>query len=112
MKLIFLQTVGLAVLGHIGCYDDLRNRHYYPLIFVVDPETGAHSDMELIAVRSKFLSGKAKRPDLVDVVFSGGLVRKSDGTAELYVGVSDAEAHRIMITDPFRKFEKLEASMA
>ncbi|MDB5053966.1 MAG: glycosidase [Bacilli bacterium] len=100
----------IGVLGHIGYYDELHNRHYCPLIFVLDPETGAHSDMELIAVRSKFLPGKAKRPDLVDVVFSGGLVRKSDGTAELYVGVCDAEAHRIMITDPFRKFEKLEVT--
>ncbi|WP_133309178.1 DUF1861 family protein, partial [Aeribacillus pallidus] len=86
--------------------DKKGNRHYYPMVFVLDPDTMKFSDMELIATRSHFLKGAAKRPDLVNVVFSGGLIRKGDGTADLYVGTSDAEAQKITIADPFVKYEK------
>jgi hypothetical protein len=95
----------IGVLGHIACYDQEGNRHYYSMVFALDPDTGECSDIRLIAVRADFLEGPAKRSDLVDVVFSGGLVRKSDGTAELYAGISDAEAQRITIPDPFAAFE-------
>lgn len=97
----------IGVLGHIASFDDEGNRHYYPMAFALDPTTGEHSDMELIAIRDKFLPGATKRPDLVDVVFSGGLVRKADGTADLYAGISDAEAHRLTIQDPFLTFEQI-----
>ena len=96
----------LGVLGHVACFDEQEDRHYYPMVFSLNPKTGEYSDMELIATRSQFLSGASKRPDLVDVVFSGGLVRNNDGTAHLYAGISDAQAHRITICDPFIKFEK------
>lgn len=96
----------VGVLGHVACFDDAGDRHYYPMVFALDPNTGEYSDMELIAVRAEFLPGETKRPDLTDVVFSGGLVRKPDGTADLYAGISDAEAHRVTIEDPFLKFEK------
>ncbi|CAM4087552.1 DUF1861 family protein [Paenibacillus alkaliterrae] len=98
----------IGILGHIACFDEAENRHYYPMVFALDPFTGDYSDIELIAVRDKFLPGEAKRKDLNDVVFSGGLVRKEDGSADLYAGISDAEAHRITIPDPFLKFEGLE----
>lgn len=96
----------VGVLGHIASFDEEGNRHYYPMVFALDPETGAFSDMELIATRSHFLPGPSKRPDLVDVVFSGGLVRKPDGTAEVFAGMSDAEAQIITIVDPFISFER------
>ncbi|WP_376771899.1 MTP-1 family protein [Paenibacillus rhizosphaerae] len=95
----------LGVLGHTACYDAEGDRHYYPMIFVLDPQTAAFSDMTLIAVRADFLPGPAKREDLQDVVFSGGLVRRGDGTAVLYAGTSDAEAQRLIIADPFARFE-------
>lgn len=98
----------IGILGHIASFDEAEDRHYYPMVFVMDPRTGDYSDIELIAVRDRFLPGEAKRKDLIDVVFSGGLVRKEDGYADLYAGISDAEAHRITIPDPFLKFEKLE----
>lgn len=98
----------IGVLGHIARFDGQGHRNYYPMVFALDPDTGAFSDIELIAVRSNFEFGPAKRPDLTDVVFSGGLVRQEDGTAVLYAGVSDAEAHCITIPDPFVRFEKLE----
>ncbi|MED5075444.1 DUF1861 family protein, partial [Anoxybacillus geothermalis] len=73
-----------------------------------NPETMERSELELIALRSHFLDGPAKRPDLANVVFSGGLIRKGDGTAELYAGVSDAEAQKISLIDPFAKYEAQE----
>ncbi|MFC3882000.1 DUF1861 family protein [Bacillus songklensis] len=96
----------VGVLGHIACFDEEGNRHYYPMTFVLNPETGEYSDIQLIAMRRNFLEGEAKRSDLEDVVFSGGLVRQEDGTADLYAGISDAEAQKITIQDPFIQFEK------
>jgi hypothetical protein len=96
----------IGVLGHIAYFDREGNRHYYPMAFVLDPHTSEISDIELIATRSNFLPGSSKRPDLVDVVFSGGLVRNPDGTAELYAGISDAETQKITISDPFLPYEQ------
>ncbi|WP_106768159.1 MTP-1 family protein [Paenibacillus faecalis] len=104
-ELHILKNGLVGVLGHVACFDAAGDRHYYPMVFALDPNTGAHTDMELIAVRAEFLPGETKRPDLADVVFSGGLVRKPDGTADLYAGISDAEAHRVTIADPFLSYE-------
>ncbi|WP_233569714.1 MTP-1 family protein [Falsibacillus albus] len=95
----------IGVLGHIASFEDAGDRHYYPMAFALDPAAGAISDIKLIAARKLFLQGPAKRPDLVDVVFSGGLVRKEDGTADLYAGISDAGAQKITIPDPFLEYE-------
>jgi len=95
----------IGVLGHIACYDEKNNRHYYSMAFMFDPVTRRASPMKIIACRDNFEEGESKRDDLVDVIFSGGLIRRSDGYAELYVGVSDAEAHMIVIPDPFLEYE-------
>ncbi|WP_424768716.1 MTP-1 family protein [Paenibacillus sp. sgz302251] len=109
---IHLLSNGLVgVLGHIASFDEAGDRHYYPMVFALNPFTGEYTDIEIIAIRDKFLPGESKRTDLVDVVFSGGLVRKKDGFADLYAGISDAEAHRMTIQDPFLKFERLEVSL-
>ncbi|MDQ0199242.1 MTP-1 family protein [Neobacillus ginsengisoli] len=96
----------VGVLGHVASFDNEGNRHYYPMVFALNPETGEFSDIELIATRSQFLPGPSKRPDLIDVVFSGGLVRGSDGKAVIYAGISDAEAQKITIVDPFLQYER------
>jgi hypothetical protein len=54
---------------------------------------------------SNFPAGATKRPDLVDVIFSGGLVRNGGGSATLYAGLRDAEAGWITIPAPFLRFE-------
>jgi len=41
----------------------------------------------------------------ISLYLNGGLTRREDGYAELYAGVSDAEAHKIVIPDPFLQFE-------
>jgi hypothetical protein len=96
----------VGVLGHIAFMEHNNIRHYYPMVFAYEPATHRYSPVKLIATRSMFPDGPAKRPDLEDVIFSGGLVRHKNGTASLYVGVSDAEAHVLVIPDPFLEYEK------
>lgn len=91
----------VGVLSHIARYDEAGNRHYHATAFTLDWATGEYTPMRLIAVRKNFQDGPSKRPDLEDVIFSGGLVRCGDGTARLYCGVADAEGHSIAIPDPF-----------
>ena len=91
----------IGVLSHIACFDEEGNRHYYPSCFVYDVESGEYTAMKIISERRDFAPGESKRADLEDVVFSGGLGRRTDGKAELYCGVGDAEAHVRMIDDPF-----------
>ena len=92
----------VGVLGHIARFDAQGNRHYYPATFVLNPLTGEFSAMKILLERSEIPVGISKRPDLHDVLFSGGLKRFSDGTAELYVGAGDAETYRVRINDPFK----------
>ena len=95
----------IGVLGHIAHFDQREHRHYYPMVFCVDPVKGRATPPELIAQRADFPTGPAKRPDLADVMFSGGLVRHGDGTASLFAGLSDAEAGYATLTDPMKQFE-------
>ena len=95
----------VGVLSHIACFDEKGNRHYYPSCFIYDVGTGEYTPMKIISERRDFAPGECKRADLEDVVFSGGLVRRSGGKAELYCGVGDAEAHVRIIDDPFLKKE-------
>lgn len=100
-----LKNGKIGVLGHIARFDEEGNRHYYPMVFMFDPVTRKASPIRIIAARKNFAEGEFKRTDLINVVFSGGLIRRGDGYAELYVGVSDAEAHKIVIPDPFIQYE-------
>ena len=101
-----LKNGKLGVLAHIACFSDNgKNRHYASSAFVYDPETEKYSEMKMIASRELFSPGVAKRPDLEDVVFSGGLKREANGKAVLYAGIGDAEAHWLEIDDPFTEWE-------
>lgn len=95
----------IGILGHIASFDSRMHKHYYSMTFSLNPETMLTSPIKIIAIRNDFPDGPEKRPDLEDVIFSGGLIRKSNGRAELSVGVSDAEAYRIEIPDPFLEYE-------
>lgn len=95
----------VGLLSHIACFDNAGSRHYYSSCFAMNYETRKCSNMKIIACRDQFPSGPAKRPDIEDVLFSGGLIRHQNGTATLYCGVSDAEAHQILMPDPFIEYE-------
>ncbi|MDF2724994.1 MAG: hypothetical protein K0Q59_4669 [Paenibacillus sp.] len=98
----------IGVLGHIACIDAMKRKHYYPMAFVFDPSNGRRTGIRLIAERRQFPAGPCKREDLADVIFSGGLIRGMDGQATLYAGISDAEAHTLVIPDPFLAYERDE----
>lgn len=91
----------IGLLAHIACFDQQARRHYYPGTFIFDPDTKNYTPLKIIATRSDLQPGAAKRPDLVDVIFPGGIVLLSGDRWRLYVGASDAEAHWIEIDAPF-----------
>ncbi len=96
----------LGVIGHISYRDSENGLHYHSMAFVFDPKTQEHTPVRIIATRSDMQSGPAKRPDLKDVIFTGGIVRGTNGQRTvLYTGVSDCEAHCVEIDDPFEGFE-------
>lgn len=100
-QLMMLDDQTIGVLGHIATFSTGNVRHYYSMTFKVDVTTKKASPMKLIAQRSNFNPGPAKRIDLVDVLFSGGLVPVNNDKYILYVGVSDAEIQTIEIEKPF-----------
>jgi hypothetical protein len=100
-----LKNGHIGVLGHISSMDSEAHKHYYSMVFSINPDTCEKTPMKIIAVRSDFPKGPGKRPDLEDVIFSGGLIRSDNDRAILSVGVSDAEAYRIEIPDPFKEYE-------
>lgn len=63
------------------------------------------TNISIVAVRMDLPEGPAKRTDLRDILFSGGLIRRPDHSAYLYVGVNDCEAYQVLITDPFQEYE-------
>ncbi len=98
-----LESGEIGVIAHAAYFenDDRHGqRRYYAVAFVFDPATHAWRDYRIIAARSQFLPGPAKRPDLVDVVFSSGIERVGEVT-RLYAGTSDAEAQWLEIDCPF-----------
>ena len=98
---ILLDSGLLGVMGHIA-FRTAEGVHYQAMSFVMDPETGKHTAPRLEACRADVTDRPVgKRPDLRDVLFTGGIVRRGDGTADLYTGVSDCEAWRAVIPDPF-----------
>jgi hypothetical protein len=98
-----LDTGEIGVIAHAAFFEGDQNngpRRYYAIAFTFDPATRQWRDYRVIASRGQFAPGAAKRPDLVDVVFSSGI--QSDGAStKLYAGTSDAEAHWLEIPYPF-----------
>lgn len=92
----------LWVLSHIANFDADKNRHYYAMIFRLDIDQLTVNDAKIIAERKNFKPGPTKRPDLYDVVFSGGL-QLTDKAIFLYAGISDAGAQKIQVKNPFSK---------
>lgn len=103
-ELHLLKNGKIGVLGHIAHYEgDIR--HYYAMSFVFDPVDHLASEMEILTTADEFPEVKSKKSELGKVIFSGGLDRKKDGTASLYVGIGDTNAGQIQIPDPFLKYE-------
>jgi len=95
----------LGIVGHIATMSKGDKRHYYGMVFCFNPENRKSTNIKIVAERVDFSKGEYKRRDLMDVVFLGGINRNGDGTATLFAGVSDAEAHCALIKDPFIEYE-------
>lgn len=102
---VVLSNGNIGVLGHMARYSHGDTRHYYPIVFQINPLTYEYSEIKIIAQRSNFVKGPSKRESLTDVLFSGGLVRQKNGKATLFVGVSDVEVQSALIVDPFSCYE-------
>ena len=97
----------IGVLGHIACIEPSNCRNYYPMVFAINPESGDATPPRIIAERKQFPVGGAKRSGLQNVVFSGGIIRNSDGSASLYAGLGDIEAGLMQLfPDPFALYEQ------
>ena len=97
---VLLSDNRIGVLGHIACFEPDEVRHYYPMSFVFDPQSRECTGLQILAERKEFLPGPSKRPDLEDVLFSGGITLMGED-ALLYVGVSDCEVQYKTIRNPF-----------
>ncbi len=100
-----LESGKVGVIGHI-CYKsvDSANREtliYMNMSFVLDPRTHQFSELQIIGTRSCYPDGPAKMPHLADCAFTSGIEMRSDGKADLYSGIGDTEAGRIVIDYPF-----------
>jgi hypothetical protein len=97
----------LGIVGHVATMSQGDVRHYYGMVFGFNPLTKQTTQVKIVCERQDFAPGATKRIDLIDVVFLGGMVRHPDGTATLYTGLSDAEAHCATIIDPFLELEAM-----
>ncbi len=104
-QILNLESGIVGVLGHVAKFTVGDVRHYYPVVFAIDTINNKISKMKIIAERADFVDGPAKREDLKDVLFSGGLKKIDNDKYELIVGVSDAETQSIIINNPFKEIE-------
>lgn len=103
-ELHFFKNGEIGVLGHIAYEDEKNFKHYFAMTFTYNPKTHKASPIKILATRENFPKGEAKRPELEDVIFPGGLIRHRDGSATLYAGLSDAQAGCVTLADPFGDF--------
>ena len=101
----------IGVIGHKSYRTYTENKeqrlHYYGMAFVVDPKTRKFSQNKVIISNDCFPKVEPKRPDLVDVTFTSGIIRKEDGTALIYTGLSDSHVGEALIKDPFTEYEEV-----
>ena len=100
-----LESGNIGVIGHKSYREtDSAGRDttvYLNTSFVLDVAEHRAVDQKIIGTRSCYPAGPAKKPDLTDCAFTSGIVLRSDGRVDLYSGIGDTEAGRIVIDNPF-----------
>ena len=101
----------IGILGHIAGFGDGKytstdgkektKKDYYPIAFVFDPKTKSVSNIRIIVTTEQFPPVEAKEEQFGKIFYGGGLVRRDDEYAWLYVGIGDTNTGRILIKDPF-----------
>lgn len=102
---ILLENGKIGIIGHQSFTEEDVNgvdlAVYVNTAFEFDPETFGVTHNRIIATRSCYPDGPAKRPELIDCTFTSGIVMREDGRADLYGGIGDTEEGRIVIDYPF-----------
>ena len=100
-----LESGRIGVIGHFGYSDDRDKKNpqivYFPISFVVDPSSAKVSGLKVIASRKCFPEAPVKLPNMLDLVFTSGIVIRPDGKTELYAGLGDCMEGRLVIDYPF-----------
>lgn len=89
----------IQVLGHLARFvgdSDNPAKQYLPVLFDFDPKTRIVANQRIIATRQNFPQTPAKKPDLEEVVFAGG-IQYLGSQAVLYTGLSDTSAARLKL---------------
>ncbi len=100
-----LSSGKIGIIGH-KCYKDeeRNNAVYLNTAYVFDTEKMEMISDKVIATRKSYPSGPAKKPDLEDCAFPGGIVMRPDGKADLYSGIGDCEVGRVTVDYPFEGY--------
>lgn len=101
----------IGCIGHTAYNEKDENgidlKVYLNTAFVFNPKTHELLENKIIASRSSYPVGVAKKPHLIDCTFPSGIVMRSDGKVDLYAGLGDCEEGRIVIDYPFEGYGKI-----
>lgn len=101
----------IGVIGHKSYERILENGEkllsYLNFSFVFDKDTHKAFDVKVIGTRDSYPNGPAKKTTLIDCAFTSGIVMREDGKSDLYSGIGDTEAARIVIDYPFAGYGKI-----
>jgi hypothetical protein len=103
---ILLEEDKVGLLGHVAGMGKGEVRSYYAAVSEFSRKKRKKKPWRIIAERQELPPGPAKREDLMDVIFPGGITFESPERALLYLGVSDAEAWTLEIPNPFVEEKK------
>lgn len=109
----FLDSGYIGIIGH-KCFlsdDTPQLSVYFSVSFVFDSEKNRILDEKIIATRSSYPKGPAKKPGLTDCTFTSGIVMRNDGKADLYGGLGDVSQGRVVIDYPFEGYGKIVGGM-
>jgi len=86
----------LLVLGHVAHFSKDGSKNYYCMVFEFNPETEEASSPKVVVSRDAFPKTQAKRKELYNIVYPGGFEVR-EGEMEIYLGISDAYAGKVVV---------------
>ncbi|MCL2662126.1 MAG: DUF1861 family protein [Oscillospiraceae bacterium] len=105
----------IGVIGHKSYKEDRPDVSdvlvYVNISFVFNPKTHEVLDEKIIATRSSYPAGPAKKTCLIDCAFASGIVMRDDGMADLYSGLGDTMQGRAVIEYPFEGFGRITSPL-
>jgi Protein of unknown function (DUF1861) len=96
-----LQDGRILALGHRAYFDENRDKHYYPWLFIHDSRTGISTDLGIVGASDDFPQTPPRATYLEDVHYPVGMDLER---GEIFGGTSDATSSR----QPTLKLLKLE----